>query len=87
MSEKVEKIGLAILFLFVLNSCSKKSNEYDINGNIKTMNYGNATRIDCGYLYEFQYDSCEYVFVKFGYGGGLTHKENCKFCKERKIKQ
>jgi hypothetical protein len=23
-------------------------------------------------------DSCEYVFVKSGYGGGLAHKGNCK---------
>lgn len=28
-------------------------------------------------------DSCEYVFVKYGYRAGLSHKGNCKFCAER----
>lgn len=31
-------------------------------------------------------DSCEYVWVKKGYGGGLSHKGNCKFCAERSKK-
>jgi hypothetical protein len=31
-------------------------------------------------------DSCEYVWVEVAYGGGLSHKGNCKFCSERKIK-
>lgn len=30
------------------------------------------------------YDSCEYIWVKRGYRGGLTHKGNCKYCIERK---
>lgn len=25
-------------------------------------------------------DSCEYVWCKNGYGAGLTHKGNCKYC-------
>ena len=28
-------------------------------------------------------DSCEYVWVKNGYGAGLTHKGNCKYCAKR----
>ena len=31
-------------------------------------------------------DSCEYVWVKRGYSGGLSHKGNCKFCAERSSK-
>lgn len=31
-------------------------------------------------------DSCEYVWCKNGYGAGLTHKGNCKFCAERSKK-
>lgn len=31
-------------------------------------------------------DSYEYVWVKRGYGGGLSHKGNCKFCAERSKK-
>ena len=30
-------------------------------------------------------DSCEYVWVKNGYGAGLTHKGNCKFCKKEEV--
>ena len=29
-------------------------------------------------------DSCEYVTWSSGYGGGICHKGNCKFCKQRK---
>ena len=28
-------------------------------------------------------DSCEYVWCRLGYAGGLTHKGNCKYCAER----
>ena len=28
-------------------------------------------------------DSCEYVWRKVGYGAGLCHKGNCKFCAAR----
>lgn len=31
-------------------------------------------------------DSCEYVWVKNGYGAGLTHKGNCKYCVERAMR-
>jgi hypothetical protein len=31
-------------------------------------------------------DSCEYIWCKNGYGAGLTHKGNCKFCAERSKK-
>lgn len=30
-------------------------------------------------------DGCEYVWVKNGYGAGLTHKGNCKFCKKEEV--
>ena len=36
----------------------------------------------------FVIDSCEYIYAWFGngYGGGsITHKGNCKFCRERNI--
>lgn len=31
-------------------------------------------------------EGCEYVWVNVGYGGGLSHKGNCKFCIERNKK-
>ena len=31
-------------------------------------------------------DNCEYVWCKNGYGAGLTHKGNCKFCLARSAK-
>jgi len=31
-------------------------------------------------IYTLTYDSCEYVKIS----EGITHKGNCKFCKERK---
>ncbi len=31
-------------------------------------------------------DGCQYVWCKNGYGAGLTHKGNCKFCLARSAK-
>jgi hypothetical protein len=31
-------------------------------------------------------DGCEYIWCKNGYGAGLTHKGNCKFCLSRNSK-
>ena len=28
-------------------------------------------------------DSCQYVWCKNGYGAGITHKGNCKYCAVR----
>ena len=28
----------------------------------------------------FEVDGCQYVWVKSGYGGGLSHKGNCSGC-------
>ena len=34
------------------------------------------------HLLVLTFDSCEYVWV-YGYGNGIAHKGNCKFCAER----
>jgi len=36
-------------------------------------------------IYLVVLDSCEYYYA--GFGNGLTHKGNCKFCKQRKDKE
>lgn len=28
-------------------------------------------------------DTCEYLFYECGYGAGLTHLPNCKYCQKR----
>ena len=35
----------------------------------------------------FVYDSCEYLIAIHGYKGFLSHKGNCRFCKERRQKE
>ncbi len=35
----------------------------------------------------FVYDSCEYLIAFHGYKGFLSHKGNCRFCKERRQKE
>lgn len=32
-------------------------------------------------------DSCEYVTYSTAKGSALVHKQNCKFCKERNLKE
>lgn len=33
-----------------------------------------------------EHDSCEYIIWNGNDKGGIIHKENCKFCKLRKLK-
>ena len=40
-----------------------------------------------GDFHVYDIDSCEYITYRIGSNGGLlTHKGNCKFCKERNKK-
>lgn len=47
----------------------------------------NSIPIDAGPNVDIQViGGCEYVVFKNGYAGGITHKGNCKFCEQRKIR-
>ena len=64
------KALLIIVSVFTLSSCSMSTD--DKNETVKNQGIQILT-----------IDSCEYVWVKEGYGAGLTHKGNCKYCKIR----
>ncbi len=67
-------IGL-ILIAAMFASCSSQHYEKNIDKKV--------THIGVKGVIEIEVDSCEYVFYKYGYGGGLSHKGNCKYCAER----
>jgi hypothetical protein len=67
---------LIFLFIFALTSCGDMSQER-INEQ-KIYRAGDGFEI-------LVIDSCEYVWCKNGYAGGLTHKGNCKFCAQRQL--
>ena len=70
---------VAVIFCgceLINNEQQKKVNAEDING-YEVRNEG---------VQILTIDSCEYVWCKNGYGAGLTHKGNCKFCAERSKK-
>lgn len=75
----LNKAFFILLFMCCFLSCSvstsenKKANESNIKDNV-VKNQG---------IQILTIDSCEYVWVKNGYGAGLTHKGNCKYCAER----
>ena len=67
----------------ILNEGDSIRSEFLINGDKRNFLYHKD--LDNGYVI-IVLDSCEYIYAWFGggYGGGtLTHKGNCKFCKER----
>ncbi len=39
---------------------------------------------DFGWICVIEIDTCEYILFKSGSDSGLTHKGNCKYCRELK---
>lgn len=71
----MNKLLLATLIL-VFSSCNTNPNEYKFPTSTTNsyVHYGINT---------FVHDSCEYVIYYGTQKGGITHKGNCKFCKQR----
>jgi hypothetical protein len=92
--KKNENLILQIVLILsvvggIIIGCSKKPEPIPKDGD-KIENYGiysDLVKETSGRGYKIiVIDSCEYIYAWFGggYGGGsLTHKGNCKFCKER----
>lgn len=90
--EKLLKSALLISTFMCCFSCCNNSEQVqkqiDNTKNI-TISYFNDQRFKAVII-----DSCEYILYESvhndGHGGdltsGLTHKANCKFCKERSLK-
>ena len=78
MKTKTSIVTLARAFFafLVMNCIFSCSNIPDDKGNI-VKNQG---------IQILTIDNCEYVWVKEGYGAGLTHKGNCKYCTKRALK-
>ena len=69
----MKKFILLTLITFMMVGCVEK----DSNGHI-AINTGNAINPKILVI-----DSCEYISWSYG----LTHKGNCRFCKERRQKE
>jgi hypothetical protein len=69
----MKKITLLALTALMMVGCTER----DSNGHI-VINTGNANNPEILII-----DSCEYV----GWGYGLAHKGDCRFCKERRKKE
>jgi hypothetical protein len=62
---------LALMFAVLISGCGD--------------NIGNVTRKEAPRYSIVVIDSCEYIeILHVGLRGGITHKGNCKYCKERK---
>lgn len=62
-----------IILLLLISSCTYKNN---LNSpEIKDYSLDNIVTIE--------QDSCEYVIYQGYKCGGIIHKQNCKFCKQR----
>jgi hypothetical protein len=66
---------LLIVGLLFLASCGEEGKEVVVNDRFKEVWIKNEAGIDGVAIYTI--DGCEYIWVKHGYGAGLTHKANC----------
>jgi len=64
--KRIAVLILVVLILVVMVGCSKG----ETNSKVIASSFFGAVRI-------LEIDGCEYVFVKDGYSGGLSHKGNC----------
>jgi hypothetical protein len=78
------KIVSFILLIFFVTSCIKPK-ELPSNSKIIKISPYNVG----GIMQTIEYDSCEYILythaMNTGFGAGLTHKGNCKYCKDRNL--
>lgn len=73
MNQNLKKVFFALTVLTMFYGCVRQ------NENTTTVKEIGQV----GYSQVFEIDSCEYVSWKSGNAGGLVHKQNCKYCKER----
>lgn len=67
---------ILLLFIISLTSC--------LPTNYKTTKKPEPNKFGFSVI---EFDSCEYIMASLGYRGFLAHKGNCKFCKERRLKE
>lgn len=66
-----------IIVVFVFSSCERR-----FENEAKAILVDNK-EVSTNGVQILTIDSCEYIWCKKGYGAGLTHKGNCKYCIER----
>lgn len=66
---------IAATWIFTLSNCNEPQRQLKPN-EISFMDNFNPVEV-------ITIDSCEYLFGRWGYASVLTHKGNCKFCKQR----
>ena len=69
----MKKLILLALTALMMAGCY---NQNDVAASIESDDFG-----------VFEFDSCEYLIRTLGYRGYLSHKGNCRFCKERRQKE
>lgn len=88
---KILKVFIVLLSFVILQSCYKSDTETThkiivpdttveiVNGHYAIQLY--EKKVDGSHIEILEIDSCEYIYK---YGTALIHKENCRFCEERK---
>lgn len=72
---------LAVVAIVLLSGCSNSPAE--VKSPVQAVPKDKID-MDCVVLVEI--DSCEYLYGKWGNGTWVTHKGNCKYCKQRNTK-
>jgi hypothetical protein len=67
-----------LIFLVLLAGCAKSETKIDENDRLQLKGDVYSYPINT-----FEYDGCEYIAVGQGTGLSVTHKGNCKYCRER----
>lgn len=72
----------AYILLLALGLCSCEASD-NCQAIYKNKPWGSQQEFSAGFVYTITQDSCEYVIWDGGYNGGIVHKHNCKFCKQK----
>jgi hypothetical protein len=77
-----------IIALILLSSCDRNYNN-DVSGSKRQTPSANTILLSKGSddnVMTIEHDSCEYILFQGFQRGGIIHKQNCKYCKQRNQK-
>lgn len=79
--ETTPHVVLFWIAFVVLFSCQPSPDQ--INETAKRKLFENSKNVNGYEISILEYDSCEYLISDNGYSQMMTHKGNCKYCKQR----
>ena len=82
----MKKIILLALTALVMMECTSSGGKTNVKPQTSSNGFQTIVIDTCEYLIKSEYHSKDYNSTEWGYGY-MSHKGNCRFCKERRQKE